>query len=142
MYEKRLQENPFMTNSKFLQEFKEETELDRILKFLTVPGRSGIYISRIEIQKLAKAIGVDVPVKERREMLKDIFIYAKQMNKTIDLLNTIIDFIDYKISQYKEVEDNFPSSKVITERWIKKAEKAKAIVENMRKEAELLKDIY
>jgi len=142
MDEKKLRENPFMTNMKFLQDFKEDTEFDRILKLLTVPSRSGIYISRYDIKKLATVIGVDEPIKERREMLKDIFIYAKQMNKMKELLDGLIEFIDYKISQYQEVEDNFPKSAIITQQWIKKANRTKSIIENMKREYDMLKDIY
>ncbi|RMD45464.1 MAG: hypothetical protein D6834_03560 [Aquificota bacterium] len=142
MDEKKLQSNPFMTNTKFLQEFKEETELDRILKLLTVPGRSGIYISRMDIKKIAKIVEVDIPIRERKEMLKDVFIYAKQMDKMIELLDSIINFIDYKINQYTEIEKAFPSSSVITQKWINKANKTKAVIENMKKEANILKDIF
>ncbi|RUM48354.1 MAG: hypothetical protein DSY47_05590 [Hydrogenothermus sp.] len=142
MDEKKLRENPFMTNMKFLQEFKEETEFDRILKLLTVPSKSGVYISRYDIKKIAQIVGVNEPVKERREMLKDIFIYAKQMNKIKEVLDAIIDFIDYKISQYEEIEDNFPKSYNITQLWIKRAKKTKNIIETMKKEYDVLKDIY
>ncbi len=142
MDEKKLRENPFMTNMKFLQEFKEETEFDRILKLLTVPSKSGVYISRYDIKKIGQIVGVDEPVKERKEMLKDIFIYAKQMNKIKEVLDALIDFIDYKISQYEEVENNFPKSSTITQLWIKRAKKTKSIIETMKKEYDVLKDIY
>jgi hypothetical protein len=142
MDDKKLRTNPFMTNMKYLQDFKEDTEFERILKLLTVPSKSGIYISRIDIQKLGKTFQVDIPVKERREMLKDIFYYAKQMEKTIDLLQALIDYVNYRIDQYKEIETAFPKSSKITQKWIKLAERTKTILENMKKEAEALKDIY
>ncbi len=138
----KLKTNPFMTNLKYLQEFKEETEFDRILKLLTVPGKSGVFFSRKDIQKLGKVVGVEVTVRERKEMFKDLFIYAKQMNKMMEFLDEIIAFIDYKISQYKEVEDNFPKSQPITQQWINKAEKTKKVIETMKKEYDILKDIY
>lgn len=79
-----LMRNPFMTNTKFEQQYdflKEEGEFDRILKILTVPAKSGIYLSRFDIRSIALALGVDVNVRERKEMLKDLFFYAKQLNK-------------------------------------------------------------
>ncbi len=142
MDDKKLRTNPFMTNMKYLQDFKEETEFERILKLLTVPAKSGIYISRIDIQKLAKSIGVDVPIRERKEMLKDIFHYAKQMDKMVDMIDNLINYVDYRIKQYQEVEDNFPKSRKITQKWIKLAERTRKILENMKKEAQMLKDIY
>ncbi len=138
----KLKTNPFMTNLKYLQEFKEETEFDRILKLLTVPGKCGVFFSRKDIQKLGKVVGVEVPVRERKEMFKDLFIYAKQMDKMMDFLDEIISFIDYKISQYKEVEDNFPKSSTITQQWINKANKTKKVIETMKQEYDVLKDIY
>ena len=131
-----LMKNPFQTNAKFMQ-YQEQSEFEKILGVLTTPAKSGIYISRYDIRDLAAAIGLEVSIRDRKEMLKDIFIYAKQMDKLKDMLDYIINFIDYRISQYKEITDNFPHSKDFMEGWIKKAERLKALIENMKKELDM-----
>ena len=139
--EKDLMKNPFMTNMKFLQQAEEETEFQRILKILTVPSKSGIYISRYDLRKMGALLGVNLPIRERKEMLKDLFIYAKQMDKLKDFLDIIIDFIDYRISQYNEITDQFPKTQKLTSQWVKKANALKQFLENMKKEVDIYKDV-
>ncbi|WP_456391881.1 hypothetical protein [Persephonella sp.] len=136
-----LMKNPFMTNMKFLQQAQEETEFQRILKILTVPAKSGIYISRYDLKKMGTLLGVDIPVKERKEMLKDLFIYAKQMNQMKEFLDIIIDFVNYRISQYNQITDDFPRTQKITAPWIKKAQSLIQFLENMKKEVDIYKNI-
>ena len=136
-----LMKNPFMTNMKFLQEAQEETEFQRILKILTVPSKSGIYISRYDLKKMGKLLGIDIPVKERKEMLKDLFIYAKQMDQIKQFLDIIIDFINYRISQYQEITQNYPKSEKMTSNWIKKAKSLIDFIENMKKEVDIYKNL-
>ncbi len=139
--DKDLMKNPFMTNMKFLQQAEEETEFQKILKILTVPSKSGIYISRYDLKKMGSLLGVDIPIKERKEMLKDLFIYAKQMNQLKQFLDIIIDFINYRISQYQEITENFPKSEKMTSNWIKKARSLIDFIENMKKEVDIYKDL-
>jgi hypothetical protein len=139
--EKDLMKNPFMSNMKFLEQAKEETEFERIIKILLVPSKCGIYISRYNIRDMGRAIGVDIPIKDRKFMLKDLFIYAKQLNKMKEFLDTIIDFINYRIDQYRWLEENYPRSKTITQKWIKKAESLKQFIENMKKEVDIYKHL-
>ncbi len=136
MNEKDLMSNPFQTNAKF-ENIKEESEFDRILKVLTVPANSGVYISRYDIRDLGMTFKVKIPIKERKEMLKDLFMYAKQMDRLKDLLDTLVEFIDYRINQYKELEENYPRIKNLTEKWIQKAEKVKFLLLNMKKELDI-----
>lgn len=139
--EKDLMKNPFMSNMKFLEQAKEETEFERIIKILLVPAKSGIYISRYNLRDMGRAIGVEVPIKDRKFMLKDLFIYAKQLDKMKEFLDILIDFINYRIDQYKWLEENYPRSKAITQKWVKKANALKQFIENMKKEVDIYKNI-
>ncbi len=131
-----LMKNPFQTNAKFMQ-YQEQSEFEKILGTLTTPAKSGIYMSRYDIRDLAAAIGVEVGIRDRKEMLKDIFIYAKQMDKLEDMLDYIINFINYRIKQYTEITEEFPHSKDFMENWIKRAERLKSLIENMKKELKM-----
>lgn len=137
-----LMKNPFMSNTKFSQTMdflKEETEFDRIIKLLTVPSKSGIYISKVEIKEIGYSIGIDVPVRERREMLRDIFYYAKQIDKLKDFLDKLIDYTQYRISQYQQLQLDFPASAHLFDEWIEKARNLIKFIENMKKEVDIYK---
>lgn len=142
--DKDLMKNPFMTNEKFAQQFdflKEEGEFDRILKILTVPSRSGIYISRFDIRNIGLTLGVDVPVRERREMLKDLFYYSKQIDKMKEFLDLLIQYTNLKINQYRELQEAFPKTSQIIQGWIDKAEKLISFIENLKKEIDIYKAV-
>lgn len=137
-----LMRNPFMSNTKFNQTMdflKEETEFEKIVKLLTVPSKSGIYISKIDIKNIGYSIGIDVPVRERREMLKDIFYYAKQMDKLKDFLDKLIEYTQYRISQYQQLQSAFPLSAHLLDEWVEKANNLVKFIENMKKEIDIYK---
>ena len=140
MNEKDLMQNPFQTNAKF-DMFKEESEFDRILKNLLIPARSGVYFSRYEIREIGKVFGVEIPIKERKEMLKDIFMYAKQMDRLKDLLDLLNSIIDNRIEQYNELAELYPRSKTIIEKWENKAMRVKGMIDTMKKELDIYPDI-
>ncbi|HEV09119.1 MAG: hypothetical protein ACP5G3_05705 [Sulfurihydrogenibium sp.] len=142
--EKDLMRNPFMTNEKFAQQYdflKEEGEFDRILKILTVPSKSGIYLSRFDIRKIGLTLGVQVISRERKEMLKDIFFYAKQLNKMKEFLDLLIEYTNMKIAQYRELQETFPKTKDIIQGWIDKAERLIKFIENLKKEVDIYKAV-
>ncbi|WP_457622444.1 hypothetical protein [Persephonella sp.] len=138
---KKLVSNPFITNMKFLESTKEGSEFEKILKILTVPSKSGIYISRYDIKELGKSLGVQLPIRERKEMLKDLFIYAKQMENLKGFIDLLISFVDHRISQYRELQERYPKSSSLMERWVKKAESLKTFLENMKKEIDIYRNI-
>ncbi|WP_457644154.1 hypothetical protein [Persephonella sp.] len=138
---KKLVSNPFITNMKFLESTKEGSEFEKILKILTVPSKSGIYISRYDIKELGKSLGIQLPIRERKEMLKDLFIYAKQMENLKGFIDLLISFVDHRISQYRELQERYPKSSSLMERWVKKAESLKTFLENMKKEIDIYRNI-
>ncbi|WP_457623198.1 hypothetical protein [Persephonella sp.] len=141
MDKENLRSNPFMTNMKYLEQVKDESEFDRILKILTVPSKSGVYISRYDIAEFGKSIGVKVSFRERREMLKDLFIYAKQMDKLKGFIDVIVSFIDSRITQYRELQEKYPKSAVLMEDWIKKAGELRNFLNNLKNEVDIYKNI-
>ncbi|MCX7738406.1 MAG: hypothetical protein N2Z80_03190 [Hydrogenothermaceae bacterium] len=137
-----LMKNPFMSNRKFnqtMEVLKEETEFERIVKLLAVPSKSGIYISKVDIRNIGLSIGVDVPVRERKEMLKDIFYYAKQIDKLKEFLDKLIEYVNYRISQYKQIQSEFPVSAYIFDEWIEKANKLISFIQEMKTEIDIYK---
>lgn len=144
--EKDLMKNPFQTNKKFQENImdlmKEESEFERIVKLLTIPAKSGIYLSKIDIKRIGYTIGVDVPVRERREMLKDIFYYSKQMNAMETFLDNLKKFVEDKIYQYRELSESFPKTANIIQEWINKAENLIRLIERMKNELKTLGNIY
>lgn len=133
--------NPYLEGMNFIQNVKEETEFERILKILTIPARSGIYISRQEIRSIGLSLGVEIPIKERKFMLKDLFLYAKQFGVLKEFIELLISFTDRKINEYRELQEIYPNSKNLFDGWINRAEKLKKFLENMKNEVDIYKKL-
>ena len=133
--------NPYLEGMNFIQNVKEETEFERILKILTIPARSGIYISRQEIRSIGLSLGVEIPVKERKFMLKDLFLYSKQFGVLKEFIELLISFTDRKINEYRELQEIYPNSKNLFDGWINRAEKLKKFLENMKNEVDIYKKL-
>lgn len=137
-----LMKNPFMTNTKFAEQFdflKEEGEFDKILKLFTVPAKSGIYVSKFDIQKIGLSLGVNIPARERKEMLKDLFYYSKQLGKMKEFLDLLIEFTNDRINQYKNLQEEYPKTSWIIQSWIDKVENLIKFIENLKKEVDIYK---
>jgi len=111
----------YLQNLQYLQQAKEETEFERIIKILTVPAQSGVYISRFDIRDMGRALGVEIPIKDRKYMIKDLFQYAKQFNQLKEFIDILIKFVDTKLEEYKSLQESYPKSAELFNTWINRA---------------------
>jgi len=127
----------YLQNMQFLQQSKEETELERIIKILTVPARSGVYISRFDIRDFGLALGVEIPIKDRKYMIKDLFQYAKQFNQIKEFIDILINFVNTKLDEYKALQEAYPKSSELFNTWIERATALKVYLTNLKKEVDI-----
>jgi len=127
----------YMQSLQFLQQSKGETEFERIIKILTVPAQSGIYISRFDIRDMGRALGVDIPIKDRKYMIKDLFQYAKQFNQLKEFIDILIKFVDSKLEEYKALQENYPKAAELFNTWIDRATKLKNYLNHLKKEIDI-----
>jgi hypothetical protein len=127
----------YIQNMQFLQQAKEETEFERIVKILTIPARSGVYISRFDIRDMGRVLGVDIPIKDRKYMMKDLFQYAKQFNQLKEFIDVLIKFVDNKVEEYKSLQEAYPKASELFNTWIDKATKLKNYLNHLKKEIDI-----
>lgn len=127
----------YFESLQYLQQVKEETEFERIIKILLIPAKSGIYISREDIRRIGKLINVEIPVKERKFMLKDLFLYAKQFDMLKDFLNLLIEFANNRVEQYLALKEAYPKSAKLMDIWINKADRLIKYLEQLKKEIDI-----
>jgi hypothetical protein len=127
----------YLQNMQFIEQSKEETELERIIKILTVPARSGVYISRFDIRDFGKALGVEIPIKDRKYMIKDLFQYAKQFNQIKEFIDILIAFVNSKIEEYKALQEAYPKSAELFNTWIERATALRNYLSNLKKEVDI-----
>ena len=108
--------------------------VDALTTKLLAPAHSGVYLSRLDIKRIAEAIDESIPIKERIKMVRALFRHTTK-KEYLDTAFTEVDkHINGRILIYKELSEAFPASKEIFDRHIEKAEKTmrmfKTIIED------------
>ncbi len=99
--------------------------VDALTSKLLSPAHSGVYLSRLDIKRVAEAIDESIPIKERMKMVKALFRHTTTKEYLAGAFNEIQKHINGRILIYQELGEAFPASKEIFDTHIKKAEKTK-----------------
>lgn len=121
--DENLQENPDAGD-------KEDEEpvpqfVDALTSKLLAPAQSGVYLSRLDIKRIAEAIDESIPIKERIKMVRALFRHTTKKQYLEDAFTEVDKHINGRILIYKELSEAFPASKEIFNSYITKAEKTK-----------------
>jgi hypothetical protein len=108
--------------------------VDDIADKLMSPEYSGVYLSRIDIKRVAEAIDESIPVKERKKMIKALFRHTTTKEYLRVAFDEFNRHINGRVLIYQELSEAFPSSKYIFDGYIEKTDKVKrfcdSVVEN------------
>ncbi|WP_372998707.1 hypothetical protein [Sulfurimonas sp.] len=97
--------------------------VDALTSRLLAPAHSGVYLSRLDIKRIAEAIDESIPIKERVKMVKSLFRHTTKKDYLRDAFAEIDKHIHGRILIYKELSEAFPASKSVFDGHIAKAEK-------------------
>lgn len=97
--------------------------VDALSSKLLAPEQSGVYLSRLDIKRIAEAIDESIPIKERVKMIKALFRHTTKQQYLKDAFTEIDKHINGRIMIYTELAEAFPASKSIFDSNIAKARK-------------------
>jgi len=97
--------------------------VDALTSKLLAPSVSGVYLSRLDIKRIAEAIDESIPIKERTKMVRALFRHTTRRKYLEDAFAEVNKHINGRILIYKELGDSFPASKSIFDGHIDKANK-------------------
>jgi hypothetical protein len=97
--------------------------VDALTAKLLAPAISGVYLSRLDIKRIAEAIDESIPIKERTKMVKALFRHTTRKEYLKGAFAEIDKHIHGRILIYKELSEAFPASKSIFDEHILKAKK-------------------
>ncbi len=105
--------------------------VDELQSKLLAPALSGVYLSRIDIKRVAEGIDESLPIKERDKMIKALFRHTTTrdyLRKTFDEFNR---HMNGRVLIYTELGEAFPSSKEVFETYIAKVKKTQKMFEQI-----------
>jgi len=97
--------------------------VDALTSKLLAPAQSGVYLSRLDIKRVAEAIDESIPIKERVKMVKALFRHTTKQQYLKDAFAEVDKHINGRILIYTELSEAFPASKEIFDGHIVKAKK-------------------
>jgi hypothetical protein len=97
--------------------------VDALTTKLLAPAHSGVYLSRLDIKRIAEAIDESLPIKERMKMVRSLFRHTTKKEYLERAFGEIDKHINGRILIYEELSQAFPSSKSIFDEHIVKAKK-------------------
>jgi len=97
--------------------------VDALTSKLLAPAQSGVYLSRLDIKRVAEAIDESIPIKERIKMVRALFRHTTKEQYLKDAFAEIGKHINGRILIYQELGEAFPASKEIFDEHTKKAKK-------------------
>ena len=97
--------------------------VDALTSRLLAPAHSGVYLSRIDIKRVAEAIDESIPIKERIKMVRSLFRHTTKKEYLKGAFDEIQKHINGRILIYQELSEAFASSKPIFDEHIRKAKK-------------------
>ncbi len=97
--------------------------VDALTSKLLAPAHSGVYLSRLDIKRIAEAIDESIPIKERIKMMRALFRHTTTREYLEGAFAEIDKHINGRILIYKELSEAFPASQTIFDAHIQKAQK-------------------
>ncbi len=97
--------------------------VDSLHSVLLAPAKSGVYLSRIDIKRVAEAIDESIPIKEREKMIKALFRHTISKDFLRSAFNEFNRHINGRVLMYQELSAEFPASKHIFDGYIAKTAK-------------------
>ncbi len=117
------------------KEEEEEEEapafVDELADKLLGPAHSGVYLSRLDIKRVAEAIDESLPIKERKRMIKSLMRHTTTKEFLRNAFGEFNKHINGRLAIYQELGEAFPSSKYVFDEYTLKAEKTKKMFERI-----------
>jgi hypothetical protein len=105
--------------------------VDALTSKLLAPAQSGVYLSRLDIKRIAEAIDESLPIKERIKMVRSLFRHTTKKEYLARAFGEIDKHINGRILIYAELSEIFPASKSIFDGHIAKAKKTMKMLQTI-----------
>ncbi|NOQ31189.1 MAG: hypothetical protein GQ570_08715 [Helicobacteraceae bacterium] len=105
--------------------------VDEIADQMLAPAISGVYLSRIDIKRVAEAIDESLPIKERKKMIRALFRHTTTREYLRGAFDEFARHINGRVLIYQELSEAFPASKPVFDSFIAKSEKMSTLCDRI-----------
>jgi len=83
---------------------------------------SGVYVTNLDIRKVMKNMGYDIPIDSREALFEKLFVRAEKDNRKVDAYRQLILLLRGRVERYEDLKKMYPGAKIPVAEWISKAE--------------------
>lgn len=112
--------------------------VEELQKKLLAPALSGVYLTRIDLKRIADDLEESLPIKERKPMLRALMRHTTNKETLQEIFDVMNRYIDGRTLIYTEMIDSFPASAGFFNENLKKIEKTKQMFERIVEDFEEL----
>ena len=81
----------------------------------------GVYITNADLVEVGRTIGLELGLKERMALLKDIMHEAHEKEEMPKVMQAFIQLLQSRAGQYEEYARAYPQAAPLLRQWIQKA---------------------
>jgi len=109
-----------------------ERDLNQIVRSLIIPDIAGMFITRRDISALGRHLGIKAPIRERKQMMRDLFDAAARF----DLVPTLLDHLDELFAaefwRLAVLTERYPAWTAHARHWLFRLEQSREMVRELR----------
>ena len=105
--------------------------VEELQKKLLAPILSGVYLTRIDLKRIADDLDESLPIKERKPMLRALMRHTTSKVTLQEIFDVINRYIDGRALIYEELIENFPASAGFFKANLEKIDKTKKMFERI-----------
>ncbi|MEE8588308.1 MAG: hypothetical protein V3S80_03055 [Sulfurimonadaceae bacterium] len=105
--------------------------VDELQERLLAPSKSGVYLSRIDIKRVAEGIDESIPIKERDKMIKALFRHTTKREYLSTAFAEFNKHMNGRVMIYTELAEAFPLSREIFDGQIAKVKKTQKMFDQI-----------
>lgn len=116
--------------------------VDALYDKLLAPSLSGVYLSRLDIKRVAEGIDESLPIKDRKKMIKALFRHTTKKEYLRKAFGEFNKHINGRVLIYEELAEAFPASKAIFDENIAKAKKTQKMFDQITEDFEEIEPTF
>lgn len=110
----------------------EDRDLNQIVRCLVVPDIAGMFISRRDISGLGRRLGIRLPMRERSQMMRDLFDAAARFDLLPALLDALDELFATEYWKLAVLTERYPSWTTFARQWLSRLDRSRDMARELR----------
>lgn len=112
--------------------------VEELQKKLLSPAIAGVYLTRIDLKRIADDLEESLPIKERKPMLRALMRHTTNKETLREIFDVMNRYVDGRVLIYNEMIESFPASAGFFKENLEKSSKIRPMFDRIVEDFEEL----